>query len=734
MSEFGIAAKPQSYSDPDAYCDHVIASGVKWIRLAPEWGSIETAKGVYNATYLAKLDNIVNRLTGEGVNILWILCYTAPWASSQPGLPWPDVTRHKPASWSDWGDYVTFIVSRYDGKISHWEVWNEPDHLGFWKSSVADYHALLETAHARIKAVNPFNVVLLGGLAMTTGTTTSYGLGTFFDQLMDMGAGAHFDLVNYHAYGNYARHLALYRGMMDVINKHAIQAKPIWITETGYSTEGDPSREPMKADMVDQIHLGNLRWENVERYFWHCYSNPVMSPPNPLEENFGLTTATLTPLKAFHHYQALGAAETDFALQAAYPALTPTVRALYYFPASGGDGSHVTALGDDRLIPATRYMYFRVADAWLHDGNGGIDTALEVDVTFLDAGTGNFALQYDSAASAYQSVSVARTNTGQWRKVTLALNDVKFANRQNNAADFRLYAGGSTSLTVRKVAVRKRFNPASVVLKATPVFKLIDYVVAGSGEAHNPVATMGGVECRSITANNRYFYFRVSDALARAGDTSIDVAITFWDLGTDKLALHYAAVGNAYKAINITKTNTQAWRTVTLSLSDAHFVNAQNYSADFRISNGWDGTPEYVRRVDVTVNGTGFAAWTRSQGLRGELAAPDADPDGDGLANLLEYALGGAPLIADSTVRGPRLGLWSQAVEAPERYLSLLARRDPAAREVRLFAEVSDDLQSWFSGHAHTTVIADAPDVFHARDNTPLTEASRRFMRLSATR
>lgn len=608
MHEFGVAARPQSYADHSLYCDHLIASGVKWVRIAPEWGSIETAKGQYNAAYLAKLDAIVDRLHAADVSVLWILCYTAPWASSRPDLVWPAITRHKPQNWADWEDYVAFITSRYADKITHWEVWNEPDHGGFWKDSVADYHELLRRAHLKIKAASPANTVLLGGLAMTAGSGSgdSFGLGTFLDQLLALdqpgttGPSRAFDVFNYHAYGDYARHVRMHAGMRDVIEKHGLHARPVWITETGYSTQGDPAKEALKADMVDQIHLGNLLWPDVERAFWHCYHNPATGNAN--EDNFGLMTNNLTPIPAFYHYQALGGAETDFALQTAHPSLTPTLRTLHHHIPSGGDGSHVFADGDDRVVPATRYMYFRVADAWLFDGNGGLDEQVELDITFLDVGTGNFSVQYDSAANAYRGVTVPRTGTGQWKTVTLALDDVKFANRQNGQCDFRLYAGASLPLKVRGVAVRKRLNPAVAVLGAQPRGKLIEFADTQTGDGVAPAGNIGGAECRVITADNRYLYFRVGDAFARSGNPRLDVAITFWDAGLDRLVLQYNAPGSAHKGASIWKTDTHAWRTVVVELNDADFTNAQNYNADFRLSNGWDGTEEHIRKVEVTLH------------------------------------------------------------------------------------------------------------------------------------
>jgi hypothetical protein len=57
--------------------------------------------------------------------------------------------------------------------------------------------------------------------------------------------------------------------------------------------------------------------------------------------------------------------------------------------------------------------------------------------------------------------------------------------------------------------------------------------------------------------------------------------------------------------------------------------------------------------VEVTVVGETFAGWQRAsfspEDIAAGLAEPAADPDGDGIANILEYALGTDPLLADNT-------------------------------------------------------------------------------------
>ncbi|MGG1515630.1 glycosyl hydrolase [Paenibacillus oryzisoli] len=594
----GYNEHPQRYSDYTDLIDQIIASGTKWIRLSPTWGSIETSKGVYNNALLTKLDDIVNRLTEGGVMIDWILGYTAPWASSMPGDP--AASSYKPANWADWEDFVGFIADRYHNQIMTWEVWNEPDHTGFWKSSTTDYKTLLQKAYNKLKVVNPKNKVLMGGLAIIS---NNGGLGGWFDSLMGLGqVGNYFDVINYHAYGTSAELVDQYNGMIDVINKYAseIGNKPIWITETGYSTLGGSGKEWNKADYADQLYVMNKRWPKIEKMFWYNYRNTASSPVNPTEDNFGLVDNSLIPLKAYSHYQSLGGAESDFRIQNSYPSQAPNALTLYDVPAASGDGSHVVDDGPNKRIPAGTYMYFRINDNWLYNANEGLDPNVYVDVTYLDT-SGSWQLQYDSTSIASKNAgTVNMTNSNQWVTKTYSLSDIKFANRQNNSADFRL-AAGSSDLVVNKVIVRKESNTGRVLLQTSDKWKLVEHIVDTdpTHEAYNPVALMGGVESRKIEADNKYFYFNVSDGFIRAGDTNVTVGIMFWDSGTDKIKLQYTTAGNAYKAVDIVKTNTNTWRYVQIPISDANFTSSKSYKSDFRIGNGYDGSVEYVSRVDV---------------------------------------------------------------------------------------------------------------------------------------
>ena len=87
-------------------------------------------------------------------------------------------------------------------------------------------------------------------------------------------------------------------------------------------------------------------------------------------------------------------------------------------------------------------------------------------------------------------------------------------------------------------------------------------------------------------------------------------------------------------------------------------------------------------------NPIGYDAWIAAalRDVPGQ-TAPEADPDGDGVPNWLEYATGGDPLRAN-----PRQGSLQPVSGEP---LTYRISRNPDAPEVQAWIEVSEDLANW---------------------------------------
>lgn len=153
------------------------------------------------------------------------------------------------------------------------------------------------------------------------------------------------------------------------------------------------------------------------------------------------------------------------------------------------------------------------------------------------------------------------------------------------------------------------------------------------------------------------------------------------------------------------------------------------------VTSGWNFTAWDTAFASVTTDLTvaaqyqsAYAIWAAGQGLNGANAEPTADADGDGVPNLLEYALG-----LDPTQNTGEVGKPVAFPVGDSLTLTYIRRTD--APDLTYVVEVSSDLVNWISGAGSTepvsTTALDATrQVVVVRDLTPLFTAPARFIRL----
>jgi hypothetical protein len=104
-----------------------------------------------------------------------------------------------------------------------------------------------------------------------------------------------------------------------------------------------------------------------------------------------------------------------------------------------------------------------------------------------------------------------------------------------------------------------------------------------------------------------------------------------------------------------------------------------------------------------------------------------ANPAGDGLQNLVKYALGLAPATHAQPAQYP---VGSVTREGGANYLTLSVPRRAKRLDVDSIVEVSDDLVTWHSAWDDTVVLQDDESLLVVRDATPMSGNARRFIRL----
>lgn len=201
-----------------------------------------------------KYDYIVQLAEEYNVNIL------ARIGSPMPDWALPEGTTQSfgpPANTQDFVDFAVAIATRYQGRITHYQIWNEPNLYPEWGENLIDpaaYTDLLCRTHDALKAVDPNIVVHSGAIGPTIDLSGRDAFDMLFLQRMyDFGAGECFDVLSAQGYGlfsgptdrrlrpftmNFGRH----EWLRDIMVANGDAHKPIWISEAGWNpVPNDPS-------------------------------------------------------------------------------------------------------------------------------------------------------------------------------------------------------------------------------------------------------------------------------------------------------------------------------------------------------------------------------------------------------------------------------------------------------------------------------------------------------------
>ncbi len=192
-------------------------------------------------------DLVVEHASAQGLKVIARLGLTPEWARPKDSaLNYLDEDGYK-----DFADFAAAFAERYQEKVTHIIIWNEPNlsyEWGYRTTSAEDYVNLLKVVYPAIKEANPTTQVLAGALAPTLEPAGSpWGLNDleYLSEMYDHGATGYFDGLAVHAYGlafppdsepsetmlNFRR-IELIR---DIMVENLDGEKKIFITETGWN-------------------------------------------------------------------------------------------------------------------------------------------------------------------------------------------------------------------------------------------------------------------------------------------------------------------------------------------------------------------------------------------------------------------------------------------------------------------------------------------------------------------
>jgi hypothetical protein len=299
---FGVVASHLLLNDSltmEKQLDAMAEAGIKWVRCAFTWPDLERKQGTWD---FSKADLLMGEAEERGIQILAILGGSPPWANGGKSYKYP------PTDMAAWSNYVSTVCSRYSGRITAWEIWNEQNIKSFWlpAPNPRQYVQILGYASNQIRKVSPSARVIMGGVA---------GLGQkYLKDCLAVGAADYVDAIAYHPYysevwgfynpfdtkPNEARCRQVLQDMRSMISTYTSRKLEIWLTELGWNTGGcfgavDCATQAayMLRTFINYASLG------VDKVFYYSLWDeyPVFWWPR-----FGLLKNDFTAKDAFSYY------------------------------------------------------------------------------------------------------------------------------------------------------------------------------------------------------------------------------------------------------------------------------------------------------------------------------------------------------------------------------------------------------------------------------------------------
>lgn len=265
------------------------------------WSNVESDNGTYDFT-----DEDAVLMTTTHMPIVDLFSYqyansTAPWESL--GGTGTGTTLTAEAE-----EYIGTTVDRYKDYVKYWEIGNE---LAHWELtnpgefSAAEQGLWLQSVAEVIRAHDPDAVILLPGLI----SITTDNVDDWLTPVIDSAGTDWFDIVNYHYYSRWQAFDSARAALQTLIDTAGIGDKPVWMTETGTSSDSSNSQRTdypnstneQAADIFRRALMSYAAGDTLVE--WHTYIGNDESDQD--FRYFGLVNEDLSKQPAYYSVQLL---------------------------------------------------------------------------------------------------------------------------------------------------------------------------------------------------------------------------------------------------------------------------------------------------------------------------------------------------------------------------------------------------------------------------------------------
>ena len=290
-----IGVGPGTPIGPEAFGQHVAGlataapttvtlTSVRLWDSGVRWDQIEKAPDRYDWTALDAA--VTNAETAGATDIMYVLGSTPRWASRSPDLPglYGPGSTALPTDPEDYLDFLREVATRYKGRITSYQIWNEANTRSFYEGDWNRLAQLTRRAYDTVKITDPAALVVAASSTVIP-DPAFYDESFFFRYARALHrAGDPVDAMAVHLYpvdttkGPDARAESI-RAAQRVLNKLGID-RPLWDTEVNYGDRraGLPQVVPdsetavtyVARTFLDSATLG------IARTYWYGWDLSVL--------------------------------------------------------------------------------------------------------------------------------------------------------------------------------------------------------------------------------------------------------------------------------------------------------------------------------------------------------------------------------------------------------------------------------------------------------------------------
>lgn len=288
-------------------------------------------------------------------------------------------------------------------------------------------------------------------------------------------------------------------------------------------------------------------------------------------------------------------------------------------------GENVT-MSSERCVKldAGKSLSFKLDDGYITSS----DKYFTAVIKYFDNGADRIRVAYNAANTPYYSGYILKTNTNTWKEARVVIKNAQFSHAQSDGADISIVAeneGGTGTAEfisevmlvkqtaedqpINDIAVEPVITAAGISFDGLTPSVCLTQMTNGNESAYNHTkqTEIGGETCISIGVNKRCV-LQLDDDFIEPDENKCTINVTYFDGGTNKIRFSYSTEAVRYKDVYINKTGTNTWKTYSITVDDASFMNRQDAGIDFSIwgvatkdSVTGDET-EYISRVEIVKN------------------------------------------------------------------------------------------------------------------------------------